>query len=283
MIRYRIKATDLLDAITYSHVYQIIIGFQAPVLYINEIMPSNTMTIVENYNEYEDWVEIYNPTDNDINLAGYYLMDNHYYDVDFIPSPISSAHPDSTLIPAHGFKVFWFDEDPEQGVLHIDSKLGSAGDGVYLLAPDMLTVIDSISWGSELTIGSDQSYGRHQNGSSQWMIFGLSAEDPVTPGTSNNPTGTEDHTTTALVPAVSIYPNPIRNVMNVDCKNSTGKVEIKVYNIKGQLVKEAVGDAKVKTTLNLDLASNRQITSGIYLVKVVNGKNKWSRKVCIVH
>jgi len=39
-------------------------------------MASNDNTVMDNYGEYDNWIEIYNAEDIDINLYGYYLTDN---------------------------------------------------------------------------------------------------------------------------------------------------------------------------------------------------------------
>jgi hypothetical protein len=45
-------------------------------LYINEFMASNSNTIADEFDEYDDWVEIFNNNDYSINLSGYYLTDD---------------------------------------------------------------------------------------------------------------------------------------------------------------------------------------------------------------
>ena len=42
---------------------------------INEYSAANYDTHTDNYGEYEDWVELYNPTTNDIDLSGWALSD----------------------------------------------------------------------------------------------------------------------------------------------------------------------------------------------------------------
>ena len=44
-------------------------------IYISEIMPVNKSTIKDSYNEYSDYIEIYNDNDYDINLKNYFLSD----------------------------------------------------------------------------------------------------------------------------------------------------------------------------------------------------------------
>ena len=48
---------------------------QSP-LVITEIMSANKTTLIDDYGEYSDWVEIYNSGDSDIDLEGYYLSDD---------------------------------------------------------------------------------------------------------------------------------------------------------------------------------------------------------------
>ncbi len=142
VVKFRISATDAIESNTLSPIYSITIGYVAPVLYINEVMVSNTITITDEAGEYEDWVEIYNPNDYEIDLAGYYLTDNHYPTASSL-TQIPSGYTE-TIIPAHGYKIIWFDEDIDQGPLHMDNKLGTSADAVYLIAPDMLNVIDQV-------------------------------------------------------------------------------------------------------------------------------------------
>ena len=44
-------------------------------IYINEVMPSNTMTLQDEDGEYSDWIELYNPTDKVVDLTGWGLSD----------------------------------------------------------------------------------------------------------------------------------------------------------------------------------------------------------------
>ena len=43
---------------------------------INEIMASNDFTAVDEFGEFDDWIEIYNKGNESINLSGYYLSDD---------------------------------------------------------------------------------------------------------------------------------------------------------------------------------------------------------------
>ena len=46
-------------------------------LFINEFMASNSATITDpDFNNYADWIEIYNSGSNSINLKNYYITDD---------------------------------------------------------------------------------------------------------------------------------------------------------------------------------------------------------------
>ena len=48
----------------------------AQTLFINEFMASNSVTVTDpDYQEYGDWVELYNPGDAPVNLRGYSITD----------------------------------------------------------------------------------------------------------------------------------------------------------------------------------------------------------------
>jgi hypothetical protein len=137
---------------------------------INEVMSSNTTAVADNAGEYDDWVEIYNPNSDTLDLAGYYLTDNL-----ILPTRFQfAANNDSTKIPPHGFLVVWTDDDTEQGILHTNFKFNSTGDFIALVKPDGTTIIDSISFG---TLASDISYGRSYDASPSWILFSTSTPD----------------------------------------------------------------------------------------------------------
>jgi len=280
-IQFRIRAVDNMSAEALSPVYSIIIGFQAPTLYINELMPSNTTIITDEYGEYEDWVEIYNPNPFAVNLAGYYLTDNHYGDGSPM-TQISSAQPDSTTIPAGGYKLFWFDEDMEQGVLHINTKLGTAADAVYLIAPDLLTVVHSVQWTAATGMGADLSYGLFPDGSTTWMLFGGANPYPVTPGFQNYPVSNLDELVPGLIPAMSVYPNPSRGNLNIDIKNANSVSTVQIFNLKGQLVRSLTIMPGIKAAWDGKDKSGTYLANGIYLIRMNSAGHKQTEKLVIL-
>ncbi len=174
-VYFFVKAVDSKGLTAQSDTVNFSVGYIPPVLYINEFMASNDNTITDNYGEYEDWIEIYNPNDYDVNIGGFYITDDL---TDMTAWQIPDNQPDSTTIPAGGFLLLWADKDTDQGVLHVELKLSSDGEQIGLVAPNGTTFIDSLTFGAQAT---DTSYGRYPDGSDNWQFFA----NP-TPGASNN-------------------------------------------------------------------------------------------------
>ncbi|MBL0103055.1 MAG: CotH kinase family protein [Bacteroidetes bacterium] len=137
---------------------------------INEVMASNTNSIADNYGQYDDWLEIYNPGGDTLDLAGMYLTDHLVLPTRF---QIASGN-DSTKIAPHGYKIFWLDDDASQGVLHTNFKLSTQFSMIALVGSDGETIIDSIRFTNSL---SDVSFGRRSDGSSHWINFAQSTPD----------------------------------------------------------------------------------------------------------
>ncbi|WP_338873898.1 CotH kinase family protein [Spirosoma sp. SC4-14] len=144
-------------------------------LYVNELMASNSHTLADNSGSFEDWIEIYNPNNFSVDIAGYYITDN-------LSNHTKSQFPtgsSQTIIPANGFLIVWASEEPSRGPLHATIKLSADGEAVGLYRTDGSTV-DEVTFGPQR---ADVSWGRQPNGTANWFFFGGSN---VSPGSSNN-------------------------------------------------------------------------------------------------
>ena len=148
-------------------------------LFINEFVASNDSGLTDELGEFEDWVEIYNPGTAAIDIGGMYLSDD-------LSDPtlwqIPTTNPNETTIPAGGFLVLFFDKSTDQGILHVDAKLSGDGEAIGLFAPDGVTVIDSLTYGVQIT---DVSRGRSPDGSPDMAFF----TQPTPGATNDTPTG----------------------------------------------------------------------------------------------
>ncbi|NLO10938.1 MAG: T9SS type A sorting domain-containing protein [Candidatus Cloacimonetes bacterium] len=280
-INFRIRASDGVNNDIISPEYNILIGFEAPLLYINELMASNSSTHADEAGEYEDWAEIYNPNDFPVDIAGYYLVDDHYADPNYALTRIPYGFTDQTTIPANGFIVLWFDEDMDQGPLHINDKLGNSADAVYLIAPDKMRVMDSIMWTADTNLATDVSYGRQTDGGEAWRLFGVGQDLPATPGESNTSTATDDPLTPQAIPSLSVYPNPMHSQITIKLDNTRAGGTINIYNLKGQLVHQLEA-ASIQTWDGKD-SRGHTLGRGIYFLSVYQeGSPRLTRKICIV-
>ena len=166
--------------------------FVYPQIWINEVAASN-LTIPDNYGETDDWLELYNPNDSAVDLANWFISDK-------MDEPVKHRFldNDSVIIPAHGFLLLFADNEIDQGVTHVSFKLEAVGENILLTAPDGITLIDSVSFGLQVT---DTSFGRYPDGSPSWEFFTY-----TTPGSSNIHIDVQE-----LAPGkpLSVYPNPL--------------------------------------------------------------------------
>lgn len=138
-------------------------------LVINEFMARNIVHADE-YDEYDDWVEILNNSDDPISLDGYFLSDNH-------GNRTRYSFPDMTLDPGE-YVIVWCDGQPQQGQFHTEFGLnGTVGERIILVNPDTV-VIDHFDF-SEIQTNT-HSLSRYPNGTGMFR-FALPS-----PGLTNN-------------------------------------------------------------------------------------------------
>lgn len=137
-------------------------GGQHPV--INEFMASNSRAAQDESGDYDDWIEIYNPSSQPVDIGGMYLTDR-------LSNPtkwqVPGGSPAQTTIAAQGYLLIWADGETDEGILHADFKLSDAGEaiGLYDIGG---TLVDSVAFGPQ---NADQSYGRFPDGAANWEVF----------------------------------------------------------------------------------------------------------------
>ncbi|MDI6451203.1 lamin tail domain-containing protein [Anaerobaca lacustris] len=141
---------------------------------LNELQASNVQTVKDPQGEYEDWIELHNPTGAAIDVGGLYLTDDAG---DPTRWQIPTGSPSLTRIPAGGYLVIWADGDTADAGLHANFQLSAAGEGVYLYAADGTTLLDGVEFGP---LFPDISYGRVPDGTGDWRSLAF-----PTPGSQN--------------------------------------------------------------------------------------------------
>jgi hypothetical protein len=142
-------------------------------LQINEFLAKNYINLADEFNEYDDWVEIANTGNEDINLNGFFITDNILVKT---KCELFSAD-DELVVPANGYLLLWADGNVLQGSNHLNFKLSSEKGVIALFSPS-LHLIDSVSYKMQR---SDISMGRHTEDPSVWKYY----SEP-TPGAKNS-------------------------------------------------------------------------------------------------
>ena len=133
--------------------------FQFPLLWINEVMPSNISVIADNMGEFEPWIELYNADNDAIDLSEYRLS-NDYADLG------RWAFPTGTTMAAGSRMLVWADGEAGEtaaGFLHTDFQMNAAN-GSIILARQWLgsqVLIDYIDYDA---VGGDASFGSFPEG-----------------------------------------------------------------------------------------------------------------------
>lgn len=170
-VRKNVKAwADLISA---TLVAFLIVSVNSPCLaqgataiVLNELMASNSRTVQDSQGQYDDWIELHNPTDAVVNVAGMYLTDD--WDAPTlwrIPTDDSSA----TTMEAGGFLVIWADGHTSDDGLHAGFQLDVEGESLYLFDSDGATLIDKVQYGRQVP---DVSYGRYPDAAGTWRLIG---------------------------------------------------------------------------------------------------------------
>lgn len=127
---------------------------------INEILPKNTQYGADEDGEYDDWIELFNLSNEDVDLSGFYLTDSK-------KQPTKWKFPSGTVIGKNGFLIVWADGDSTHvSGLHTNYKLSADGENVVLLSPTQ-EVINIVEYPATLL---EKSYARKPNGTGdfQW-------------------------------------------------------------------------------------------------------------------
>jgi len=130
---------------------------------INEVQTKNDTTIADEMGEYNDWIEIYNPTSAGIDMAGMFLSDNFDKPLKW---KIPDTNPAKTTVPANGFLILWADSDPEQGENHLDFKLKTT-DQIIITASDGITPIQYLEFSD---VKADISYAATVDGGNNYIL-----------------------------------------------------------------------------------------------------------------
>ena len=141
----------------------------APAATINEIVALNRGGLEDEHGELEDWLELYNPGPEPVELAGYTLVDE-------LGAGEPWSFPSGARIDPDGFLVVFCDGSPDQGDLHASFTLDVDGESVLLFDADGM-LVEETRWA---ILEPDTSWARVPDGGDVWQT-----PDAPTPGASN--------------------------------------------------------------------------------------------------
>jgi hypothetical protein len=124
---------------------------------INELMAANQSTICDPQGEHDDWIELLNVSEKDVDLSGMYLTDKK-------DNPRKWPFPEGTAIGPGEYLIVWADEDGDaKPGLHANFKLSSDGEVVNLIDSDERgnALLDSVTFGKQ---EPDAALGRLPDG-----------------------------------------------------------------------------------------------------------------------
>ncbi len=224
---------------------------------ITEVMSSNSTTIMDQFSEYDDWIEIYNPQDTSVNLSGMFLTDKK----DNLSKWI---FPQDMVIAPKGYKIIWCDEDQEQGNDHTNFKLSSNGEYAALVYNDSISIIDSISFPA---LRENESYSRNND------LVTWSKTSTPTPGENNIITSVENALPDDYSVDLKAYPNPFNPSTKIEYEITNPlNIELKIFDVLGREVwsikKENKSAGKYTVQWDGIDKNGRELATGIYLLNI---------------
>ena len=220
------------DAI-YTAIFEVDEDYQD--VLINEVMLSNDEFLADNFEQYDDWLELYNPNPYPVNLSGSKLKrDDKVWSI-----------PNGFVIPADGYRLFWHDNETYQGENHVNFKLSNITDTVFLYSE---TGVEMSRLRYPVT-PTDNSYGTYPNGSETFSSF-----THPTPN-ANNDLASLNEDVIILTP-LKAYPNPASTEVFLNKISS-----FEVYDMKGQMV---------LTQTNTQRFDVSTLEKGVYLIRTTD-------------
>ncbi len=210
---------------------------------INEFLAVNQSGQTDEEGANEDWIELYNTSNSNLDLSGLYLSDSY-------TNPQKFVFPNNTIIPAHGFLTVWADEDGSAtgATIHCNFKLSASGE--RLILSKSTTVLDSLSFGPQT---ADVSYGRCPDGTGSFGVLSSPSYNA-----SNCTVGIKE--LDEAVGTLALYPNPANQLVTL-ISSSNNALTYDILNTVGDVA--ASGSFTQKTDIN-----TAALSQGIYFVKV---------------
>lgn len=252
--RQRIYAAKLSDNIILRAIYEK--NGETPIderpeIYINEIVANNKL-YPDEYGDFDDYIELYNASDEDINIGGWFISD----------TPANPAlyqfpdnKPEETTITGKGRIIVWADKQPDQGALHAFFNLSKESETVILSRMNedsKIIVVDSITYPN---MSNGMSYSRNPDGSDNWVVQAPTFNEP-----NSKPSSLDE-----IEAKAEVYPTYVQDQFYV--KNAAGET-VRIYDLTGNMLH------RQKIAYQLETIQASHLRAGMYIVIVGNDSYK---------
>lgn len=222
-------------------------------IYLNEIA-CVTSQFRDELDEKSGFVELHNKNDEDKYLCSFFLSDDK-------TNLTRYAIPDSTVIPANGYIIFYLDGEAKQSGLHASFKANPEGESMILSQKvgGTIRILDSVSF--EI-LYEDHSFGKYEDGTGSWFHMEI-----MTPGNPNNADLLNVESISAQAKTnIRIFPNPSNGQINIVIKESdytTGSFSFDIIDLSGRQIIPKVCLNSYENSIYLS-----QLENGLYLIRV---------------
>ena len=231
---------------------------------INEISGANSIYVNE-YFKRDDWMELYNTTDNDIDVEGMYLSNDPATPLLYqITKGDSNA---STIIPAHGFLIIWCDKELPNNQLHAPFKISMAnGNGEIILTSKDKTWKNTLKYKIH---NGDETIGRYPDGSDNVYVMNIPTIEKTNIYTSYFDKVEQDVTDIDNIPTDNTNNNLTLKHAGKSLivrSNVSGVVNITIYTISGQ----KMFSGNINVTSDMGIIDTDNLGKGCYIGKATN-------------
>ena len=211
-------------------------------IFINEIVASNSI-IRDNQGEKDDYIELYNDGETDVDISGWYITDKQEQ-LRYWQLPTGSG----LSVPAKGFLILWADEQSHQGPDHVNFKLSASGEYLGLHAENKFGLLKTIDEVIFPALAANESYSRVPDGGINWE------KQVPTHLASNILTGADPENQLFI----SVYPTQFTDELTIEGAN--GK-QLQLVDMTGKII--------LQTAISSDQFTIKpgNINSGIYILK----------------
>tara|TARA_A100001011_G_scaffold400888_1_gene520788 strand:+ start:95198 stop:96004 length:807 start_codon:yes stop_codon:yes gene_type:complete len=264
------------SAILFLFNFFVISSLMSQNIVLNEFLAGTDTCCDDGTGEIEDFIELFNPGTTAVDIGGWYATD----DASELTKHQIPSDSSNTIIPAGGYLVLWASGETSRGALHVDFKLKKGGEFIGLVLSDGLTVVDSLTFGSQT---DDISYGRVPDGGSSWSDI-----TTPTPGTSNAGLFIEDNISLPSdFQLQQNYPNPFNPTTSINFSVANSEfIELNIFDILGNkittLMNNHIAPGNYNVQWNGKDFNGKIVSGGVYLYQLKSKSFNKTKKMIFI-